>query len=182
LAPDAGKPCRLADVVFDAGCAKELRRPQRPPADKQDRQSIGRCVDGAIDGDQSAGAGLVGRQHLRAELLFQTRDERAHIGIVAAARASHRVEPHLLALIEEGRRLRRRAQRRACQKTCPERSHDAARDPSSATRHLPRSNGTSALRLIPYAALSFAATAPRSILPAPLSGSAPTISMKRGCE
>src|SRR5262249_8100959 len=34
----------------------------------------------------------------------------------------------------------------------------------------------------PWAALSFAATARRSILPAPLSGSVATMSTKRGCE
>src|SRR5262245_3505356 len=41
---------------------------------------------------------------------------------------------------------------------------------------------SSAPRLPPWAALSFAATARRSILPAPLSGSAATMSTKRGCE
>src|SRR5262249_12424621 len=37
-------------------------------------------------------------------------------------------------------------------------------------------------RFSPWAALSFAVTARRSILPAPLSGSAATMSTKRGCE
>src|SRR5262249_20449019 len=159
-----------------------------------------------------------------AQLLLQMRDQRAHIGIVAATRTPHRIEPHLLALEERG--LTRNVHRHDREKTHGERSEDAARDLLSADRHFslpfrtrmrpdrrhskpapvhcqrrcdPRSGfglvglkpqatqdghavASSTPRLPPWAALSFAATARRSILPAPLSGSAATMSTKRGCE
>src|SRR5215467_12553137 len=87
-----------------------------------------------VDGDQSTGAGLVGRQHLGVQLLLQMRDQRAHIGIVAAAGAPHRIEPHLLAVEERG--LARDAHRRGREETYGERSEDVARDILSADRHL----------------------------------------------
>src|SRR5262245_41233483 len=68
-----------------------------------------------------------------AQLLLQMRDQRAHIGVVAATRTPHRIEPHLLALEERG--LTRNVYRRDREKTRGERSEDAARDILSADRH-----------------------------------------------
>ena len=133
FAAHPAEPGKLADVIIDAGCVIELRRHQGLPADEQDRQSVGRRVERTVDGDQSTGAGLVGRQHLGAQLLLQMRDQRAHIGIVAAAGAAHRIEPHLLAV--EERALARDAHRRGREKTHGERSEEAARDIQSAHRH-----------------------------------------------
>jgi hypothetical protein len=149
LAAHARKPGEFANIVIDTWCIMELRRHQRLAADQQDGQSVGGCVDGTIDGNQSAGTGLVRRQHPGAQLLLQMRNERTHVGVVAAARAPHGVEPHLLAMEEWRRGLSRHAQRHRRQKTCAERSQDAARDLSSATRHFPRSTAASATRCIP---------------------------------
>src|SRR4029450_3033281 len=67
------------------------------------------------------------------------RDQRAHIGVVAATGTPHRIEPHLLALEERG--LRRNVHRRGREKTHGERSENAARDILSADRHFGLPNG-----------------------------------------
>ena len=135
LAAYPRQPGKLAHVVVDAGRVIKLRSHQRLAADEQDRQPVGRRVDGAVDRDQSAGAGLVGRQHPGAELLLQMRDQGAHIGVVAAARAAHRIEAHLLALEECRRRFSRGACRRGGEQARAERSQDEASELSSPNHH-----------------------------------------------
>jgi len=112
LVADPRQPGQLAHVEIDARRLVELRRHQRLAAHQQDRRAVGRGGEHAIHRDQPAGARLVGRNELGAELALQVGHERAHIGVIAAARAAHGVEANLLALEEGPHRLVGGARRR----------------------------------------------------------------------